>query len=81
MNQLGADLRQISCPMGVVIEIEGEGQMKVEIPSLSLLSGIAFVHRFLTPATCLDDDLYFLRRITIDEFDAKKVKVSVTKAT
>ena len=79
MTLSDADLKQVECPMGVVIEIAGEGAMKVEIPRISLLEGISHVHRFLSHEPLC---LHGVSQLIGAEFDPERnlVKASVAYA-
>jgi len=68
---------QSICPSGLEIEIEGYGEKwKVDIPHISLLTGIAHACCLLTGEPVTVDER-FLKRVTLTGLDEKKKQVKV----
>ena len=71
------DLTQASCPIGIEIEIEDVGKLSLGIPRKNLLEGIILVwHAFSYEIVW--NNTHFMQRITLIEFDEKKVKVRIS---
>ena len=81
MNLADVDLVETQCPNRLTIEIEGMGKMGVNIPNISLLTGIAHIYCIKTGETVYAGK-DFLKRVTLTGLDVEKkiVKVRISEA-
>ncbi|MCL5071067.1 MAG: hypothetical protein M1308_09245 [Actinobacteria bacterium] len=79
MNQakLGdIDIRNTRCPEGFVIEIEGYNRLPMDINPVSLLIAICHGYYIVT-GIFVSNQVEFLKRITVLEFDENKKFIKV----